>query len=261
MYQRKPSLRIVVPLAVLAVTAGVAAAAGFGGSPTSDSQHEPTGAAPPATMNVPAPHSGAAAILDQLTVTDEDTGAHYNRDDWSNGWNTHKGGCSTRELVLLHQAPTAQRGPKCAPYCPTDEATPCWASPYDAATFRDPRGLQIDHIVPLKEANRSRLRGSGPAGQSALSAGRVWSAAEKHAFAEDQENLVAVTASVNEAKGDLDPGRWKPADHSQWCWYGRAYTHIKAQYGLSVDPAELAGLRQLIATCTADDHNQPGAAR
>lgn len=190
------------------------------------------------------PPADAAALLGRLPVAEEDTGAHYDRDEWGEDWTERGGGCSTRDLVLIRQAPDARRGSGCSLSCPAAE--PCWVSPYDGRATADAGELEIDHRVPLKEASRSRVVVNGRPG---LGAGRVWTAAQKHAYYEDQANLVAVTSSVNQSKSDDDPADWRPAIQKSWCDYATRYIRTKLTYHLTADHAERAALRQMLATC------------
>jgi hypothetical protein len=204
--------------------------------------------APPASP-APAPKpppANAAALLKQLVVASEDTGAHYNRDEWGEDWADHGDGCSTRELVLLGQSRTAQRGRDCAPTCP-EAAGACWVSPYDGRPTADPGELEIDHRVSLKEASRSRVVAAG--GKPELGAARLWPADRKQAFYQDQANLVAVTAEVNQSKSDEDAGDWQPSVPRARCEFATRYAQVKIRYRLTVDPAEHAALTRMLGTC------------
>lgn len=202
------------------------------------------GAPAPAPPAQPPPD--AAALFGKLLVAEEDTGAHYDREDWGEDWADHGGGCDTRDIVLLEQARGAQRGDGCAPRCPAG-ARPCWVSPYDGRATTDPGELEIDHRVSLKEASRSRI--IEPGGRPGPGAARVWTAAQRAAFHDDRANLVAVTAGVNQGKSDEDAGDWKPADRTAWCDFATRYAQTKVAYRLTVDQVEHDGLAQMFATC------------
>lgn len=204
------------------------------------------GAAPPPAP----PPADVAGLFAKLVVAEEDTGAHYERDEWGEDWATHADGCSTRELVLLEQSGAqrlgARRGGDCAPTCPR-AADHCWVSPYDGRPATDAGELEIDHRVSLKEASRSRVVAAG--GKPGKGAARLWPAERKQAFYEDRTNLVAVTSSVNQSKNDDDPGRWRPADRASWCAFATAYVRTKVTYGLTADRAEHDALGQMLGTC------------
>lgn len=175
--------------------------------------------------------TGPTAKLLTLTVAVEDTGAHYDRDDWGS-WTTVRG-CDTRERVLARDGTDEIVDDQCRPGCPAALHTPCWTSPYDGRTTADPDTLDIDHIVALAEAQQSGARD--------------WTAVQRHGYANDPTNLVAVTAAVNRSKGDQDPGTWLPA---KWrCEYAARWIGVKATYGLTVDQAERDALAGVLAGC------------
>lgn len=175
----------------------------------------------------------ARAQLDTLTVRPEDAGAHYRRADWG-GWTraAGTGGCDTRALVLIRDASpgSIRRGPGCR------VAAGVWVSSYDRARVTEPRGVQIDHRVPVREAQRSGARG--------------WTAARRARFYNDPANLITVSAHANTSKGDDDPGRWRPPNRAAWCSYATAYITTKHTYRLTVDPPERAGLVTMLNTCS-----------
>src|SRR4051794_32098108 len=90
--------------------------------------------------------------------------------------------------------------------------------------------LDVDHVVPLKEAWRS-----GAA---------EWSTQDRRAFANDltRSQLVAVSARSNRSKADKDPARWQPPLADYRCTYGRAWVSVKHVYGLTIDTAERSAL-------------------
>jgi hypothetical protein len=170
-------------------------------------------------------------MLDTLTVRAEDTGTHYRRDEWGD-W-SRAFGCTTRARVLIREAVpnSIRRGPGC------HIAAGVWISSYDRTRITDPHTMQIDHRVPVHEASRSGARG--------------WSSAERHRFYNDTANLIAVSATSNTAKGDGDPGRWRPPSGANWCGYAIQYIATKHRYGLTVDDRERAGLVAMLNTCAA----------
>ena len=161
----------------------------------------------------------------------EDTGAHYRRDDWGDWDYDPATKCNTRERVLARDGRGLDVDSQCRPRCPGGD---CWTSPYDGIALDDAKDLQIDHVVPLAEANRSGAR--------------KWSKAQRERFYNDMDNLVAVSAKSNQSKGDDDPGRWRPV-RDNWCDYATKYVTIKVRYKLHVDQAEHAELSRMLNTC------------
>jgi hypothetical protein len=174
------------------------------------------------------PATPTAQALAALPVRTEDTGAHYNRDDWGD-WATSRNACSTRVVILQQQGSNVTVGKGCRVRSGT------WTSPYDGLRLTDASGVQIDHRVPIKEAVRSGARD--------------WTAEQRQRFYNDPANLVAVSAKSNTSKGDRDPGRWTPLKRDAWCDYATGYITTKAAYGLSVDARERDALAALLKTC------------
>src|SRR5262245_36614356 len=193
---------------------------------------------PTTTTSPPPPPAGP--LTDQLAalqIAPEDTGAHYDRDDWLPQW-ARSGDCTTRETVLRQQGQQVVVGANCAPTAGQ------WVSSYDGVTVTDPKKLDIDHVVPLAEVARS-----GPIVDGRRQRPGSWPADQRHAYANDVEGLVAVTASSNRSKGDDDPARWLPDQNR--CPYITSWLHMKAKYQLSVDQQEHDAIASVITTCPA----------
>jgi hypothetical protein len=189
-------------------------------------QHHTSGTT--ADKPAPAPDGPPSALLAQLTVAVPDTGAHYNRADWGD-WIGQGNSCDTRAIVLKQQDPGVQTAARCKINAGK------WTSPYDGVVVTDAKNLDIDHIVPVKEANSSGARD--------------WTPKQRSTFYNDSENLVAVSFSSNRSKGDSDPAHWRPT-RAYWCDYATRYTTVKARYHLTVDQDERAALAQMLGTCS-----------
>ncbi|PAV21235.1 hypothetical protein PNOK_0386200 [Pyrrhoderma noxium] len=134
-------------------------------------------AAPIESRDLPSVISASTAktYLSQLTVEAESNSPAYSRSEFKT-WDTISGTCNTRETVLKR----------------------------DGKTITDSSKLDIDHIVPLKEAW--------------ISGARSWTDAQREAFANDltRPQLLAVDASSNRSKGDKDIAGWVPPLNSFW---------------------------------------------
>jgi hypothetical protein len=193
-----------------------------------------TGTAPAA----PAPPAGSLSEqLAALPIAPEDTGAHYKRDDWLEEW-ARTGECTTRETVLRNQGQNVVVGANCQP------TSGQWTSSYDGVTVTDPSKLDIDHVVPLAEVARS-----GPVVNGRRQRPGDWPVEQRHAYANDPEGLVAVTASSTRSKGDDDPARWLPDLNK--CAYIGSWLHMKTKYHLSIDQQEHDAIASVITTCPA----------
>ncbi|MER6499196.1 HNH endonuclease family protein [Streptomyces sp. NPDC001455] len=215
-----------VVVAGLAVTAAPATAATLHSA-------VPVGQAP-AVRDLPEPPDVVKAreLLAELVVADENDVPGYSRSKFPH-WITQHGTCDTREVVLQRDGQDVVQDAQCRAVSGT------WYSEYDGKTVASASGIDIDHIVPLKEAWRS--------GAS------EWSTGERRAFANylTHSQLIAVSAGSNRAKGDKDPGNWLPPLQSYHCTYSRAWISVKADYGLTANPAEVDALSRMLDTCVA----------
>jgi hypothetical protein len=78
-----------------------------------------------------------------------------------------------------------------------------------------------------------------------------WTAAQRQAFANDvaRPQLWAVTASVNESKGDRSPDQWKPPLISFYCTYAESWIEVKSYYSLTITSAEKTALTSMLQSC------------
>ncbi|MFC6883440.1 GmrSD restriction endonuclease domain-containing protein [Actinomadura yumaensis] len=192
----------------------------------------PANASPavPAVPPTPPGVGEARQHLAALTVAAEGSMDGYSRAKFPH-WITISGQCNTRETALKRDGEEVETDAKCA------AISGRWTSPYDGATWTRASDLDIDHMVPLAQAWRS--------GASA------WTTARRKQFANDLKSsqLWTVTDNVNQAKGDKDPGQWKPPLTSFYCMYARSWIDVKWRYDLSADGAEKAALLSMLDRC------------
>jgi hypothetical protein len=138
-----------------------------------------------------------AAAVARLPVAAEDrTG--YDREQSFGGWiDADRDGCNTRMEVLLAEAvePPAVTG-----RCILSGGR--WYSWYDNTFIDGPRGLDIDHLVPLAEAWES--------GASAWTRQRRVTYAN---YLDEARHLEAASARSNRQKADQDPTTWLVPDN------------------------------------------------
>ena len=136
--------------------------------------------------------------------------AQYNRKDWKH-WN---GG--VREAVFKEE-----------------KIDSFWICMYTGDTVYNSKFLDIDHVIPLKEAY--------------LSGAESWSKTKKELYANYLRNpnhLVAVTASSNRSKGSKDPSKWMPKINKDA--YIKTWIEIKKEWNLSFDEVEEAFILNFI---------------
>lgn len=171
-------------------------------------------------------------MLNSIDVEPEGSPSPYDRDEFEHWIDLN--GCDTRAEVLEQASDV-----------PVDKTESCtvktgrWVSPYTGETFTQASDLQIDHLVPLKEAWDSGAH--------------QWSEQDRQKFANDMNNpqLVAVDSFSNQQKVDSDPTEWMPTENE--CGYIQNWIIVKSNWGLSMDPAEWNSVDQQLTSCTADN--------
>ena len=230
---------IVFPALALAVTVGCVSSSGAAPSPeakktttTLKKKTVPTTIAKGATIVDPT----ALAVLSTITVQNEyKTG--YSRSLFKHWIDANGNGCDTREEVLIVESQSKAQVD--AYGCKVIEGD--WLSPYDNVMHTNPSDLDIDHMIPLKEAWDSGAWN--------------WTAAQRQAFANDLSDpraLIAVTAGQNRSKSDRDPSNWIPTQKSYICTYLSEWVAIKAHWYLSMDQSEFGRIKNLLtASCAS----------
>lgn len=106
-----------------------------------------------------------------------------------------------------------------------------WVGPYTGRVTTNPWELEIDHMIPLKEAH--------------VSGARNWDAQKKKDFADlgSKQALIAVMGGANQSKGRKDPANWMPPNRSYWCQYIKGWVAVKKKWELSMDQAEVDAIK------------------
>ncbi|WP_307843634.1 HNH endonuclease family protein [Streptomyces sp. B15] len=185
------------------------------------------------------PTSGRQAVdlpvvqaIEALPVEKENR-AGYKRTKFRHWIDADRDGCNTRQEVLIEEA---TEEPKIRPGCSLTDGE--WFSYYDAKTTDNPRGLDIDHMVPLAEAWDSEAS--------------AWDTKKRERYANDldsKRSLVAVTARENRQKADKDPAQWWVPAKDASCQYLSDWVATKTRWRLAVDQAEKSALRDRAAQC------------
>ena len=95
--------------------------------------------------------------------------------------------------------------------------------------------VQIDHLVSLHDAWNS-----GAA---------TWNDDRRRRFANDPLNLLAVSGTTNQAKGDDTAAEWLPPDRTFHCEYVARQVAVKAKWRLSITRSEHDALAVALAQC------------
>lgn len=159
----------------------------------------------------------------------------YDRRAWPH-WSDEDQDClDTRNEVLLRDSVSGvgfadDRG------CLVSEGE--WEDPYTGKILTMLRNVQVDHLVPLKNAHDS--------------GGFAWSRQRRIEYANDlgfRFHLLAVSGTENRKKGARGPDEWKPPNKAFWCQYAQAWATIKQVWNLRSTAAEREALRDMLVTC------------
>ncbi len=176
--------------------------------------------------------TSAKSLLSKLTVRAESGSSSYVRAKFRAWIDADGDSCDTREEVLLAESRvTTRRGAGCR------VMSGRWYSPYDGRTWTNPSDVDIDHVIPLKEAWESGARS--------------WSPDTRKRFANDLSfgwSLDAMTDNLNSSKQARDPAGWLPPRAK--CRYVTHWIAVKYRWRLTIDRAEKAKAAAILAgTC------------
>jgi hypothetical protein len=113
-----------------------------------------------------------------------------------------------------------------------------WRDPYTATTITDGGQMDVDHMVPLKEAWESGAM-HWPKEKRKLYAN----------FLDDPLHLIAVDKRANRSKSDRDPAEWMPPNAAYHCRYLEAWIGVKRRWALTMDRVEFSAIDQMLAAC------------
>ena len=161
--------------------------------------------------------------------------AEYSRSHWKH-WTDEDGDCQdARQEALVSESlveVTFESERKCR------VATGRWYGAFTGIYVEAPGDLDIDHLVPLKNAHDS--------------GGWAWSSDRKQEYANnlrDPDHLVAVTKGANRSKGAKGPEEWRPPDEGYWCQYATDWTEVKMEWGLTMTQRETEAVIEMLDTC------------
>jgi hypothetical protein len=168
-------------------------------------------------------HEQAEKALEEAQKDKRAFSQIYRRDDWVH-WSDVDNDCQDTRVEIL--IATSQE-----PVRYKNQKQPCkvtrgkWYDPYTNKTFTLAKELDIDHRIALSEAHQY--------------GGANWSAAQKEAFANDSDNLIAVQRAANRAKSNLPTYQWMPKNIAYWCEYIQTREAVAAKYQLELPNDEI----------------------
>lgn len=164
--------------------------------------------------------------LNAVTIGDEQA-VDYERSEWRHWTGTP---CDTRESALAAQGQNVTKDPST---CKVISGT--WIDPYSGSTFTNAGELDLDHVIPL--------------GYAAKHGGQNWSPEKKQQFANDQTQLLAVSAKENRSKSDKGPEKYMPASKEFHCKYSKVWVSTAVKYGITVTEGDKRALKAGLQRC------------
>ena len=192
----------------------------------------------PTPVSTPTPIPTGAAPTTTLVITVAPISAdipEYDRGNWKH-WSDADGDCQdARQEVLVEESldeVTFETDRQCR------VETGRWYGAFTGAYFEDPEDVDVDHMVPLKNAHNS--------------GGWAWSLAMKEEYANnlgDDDHLIAVQDNANQSKGARGPDEWMPLDETYWCQYATDWAEIKARWDLTMTEPESEAVALMLQRC------------
>ena len=159
----------------------------------------------------------------------------YDRSQWKH-WTDDDGDCQdARQEALISESlieVTFESERKCR------VAVGRWYGAFTGVYVEAPGDLDVDHLVPLKNAHDS--------------GGWAWSATRKQEYANylgDPNHLIAVTKGANRSKGAKGPEEWRPPDEGYWCQYATDWAEVKMEWALTMTQKEVETVIEMLDTC------------
>lgn len=176
----------------------------------------------------------AIEALETLEVKGRVPKTGYQRAQFGSGW-ARVGTCDMRNIILardlretvIDQQCRVERGVLQDPY--TAEEVEFRRGPTSS------QAVQIDHVVALSDAWQK--------GAQQLTLER------RTELANDPLNLIAVSGTSNQQKGDSDAASWLPPNREFRCQYVARQVAVKVKYRLWATHAEKAAIAKVLDTC------------
>ncbi|EKV56173.1 HNH endonuclease family protein [Brachyspira hampsonii] len=156
--------------------------------------------------------------ISKTEKSQKETVTRYNRDDWGDWEDEDNDGLNTRHEVLARESLVK-------PVISNNRViSGKWYDKFTGKYFTNARDLDIDHLVPLKNAH--------------ISGASNWSKEKKNEYynyMKNENHLIAVSKGANRSKGDKSPVEWLPPNEEYQCEYVREWYKIKTDWGLTIE--------------------------
>ncbi|KAF5976623.1 bacterial-type extracellular deoxyribonuclease [Fusarium bulbicola] len=172
--------------------------------------------------------STARSLLSGLTVAASTNTDTYDRDLFPH-WETYEGACNTREYVLKRDGTSVVTNSACAATSGT------WKSPYDGATWTQASDIDIDHMVPLKNAW--------------ISGAASWTTAKRTQFANDVTRPQLWAGKSTKPNALRIKNNKLTSSSNFYCTYAKSWIQVKSYWQLTITSAEKTALGSMLDYC------------
>ena len=190
----------------------------------------------PTSTTTPAASTPTATTTLIITVAEVPAGIpEYDRGQWKH-WVDEDGDCQDARQEVLVEESLITVTYETDRQCRVESGR--WWAPYLEHHLGNPRHIDVDHTVPLRNAH--------------LSGAWAWSSEEKEDYAnylDDPAHLVAISSRHNRGKGARGPEEWAPPDNMLWCDYATDWAEIKQRWDLTMTPVESEIVMDMLETC------------
>ena len=138
--------------------------------------------------------------------------------------------CNTRDSIIRDVGVNVETNERCT------STTGTWVSPYDGQEITDANNISIDPIIPLEYAYQH--------GASA------WDEQKRTEFANDKDNLVAVSSESATAKNKQSFANWLPENEEAHCDYAVSWVNVAYKYGITLDKADKDAITETLNKCS-----------
>jgi hypothetical protein len=119
-----------------------------------------------------------------------------------------------------------------------------WYDPYSNRYYTEASQIEIDHVVPLKNAY--------------INGAHAWSKQKRCVYGNylgNEFHLLAVQSSENSSKSDRTPERYVPPNRAYTCEYLKHWLQIKLYWRLTLTPSEKTRIVELLKenSCNLDE--------
>lgn len=170
--------------------------------------------------------------LEGIEVKDEQE-VDYVRSEWKHWIATPENPkCNAREAVLIRDGENVKTNDECRSVSGT------WVDFYDTENkITDSSKVDIDHVIAL--------------GYAASHGGNDWPTEKKQQFANDQSQLLAVSATENRSKSDSGPAEYMPPNKDFHCDFSKIWTQTATKYELFISQDDKDALTKGLSKCEA----------